>query len=322
MSMSWGGPEWTTETTDCDSYFNHLGVTYVASTGDSGKGVQYPSASPYVVAVGGTTLTLNGDGSYGSESAWSGSGGGTSQYEAKPGYQTGFQSSNYRDVPDVAFDADPNSGVAVCCNGSWRVVGGTSVSAPCWAGLFTLGGLSGVPSVYSQASTSGLYSNNYHDITTGSNGFSAGTGYDVVTGLGSPKANNIVPGIANKLSFTTQPSASNAAGVVFATQPVVTVQDSVGNTVTASNVSISLSITSGTGTSGAVLSGNTPVAAVNGVAAFSGLSIDKPGSGYTLTAASSGLTGTTSVSLTVGLGPSSKLNISGYTSPATAGIAG
>ena len=94
-------------------------------------------------------------------------------------------SLSYRDVPDVAFDADPNSGVAVCCKGAWGVVGGTSLSAPCWAGLFTLGGLNGVSSVYSQASTSGLYSSNYHDITTGSNGFSAGTGYDVVTGLES-----------------------------------------------------------------------------------------------------------------------------------------
>ena len=326
VSMSWGGSEFSGETSTDAYYFNNPGVTYVASTGDSGAGsppaIQYPSASPYVVAVGGTTLTLNGDGTYGSETAWSGSGGGTSQFEAKPGYQTGFQSSSYRDVPDVAFDADPNSGVAVCCKGAWGVVGGTSLSAPCWAGLFTLGGLNGVSSVYSQASTSGLYSSNYHDITTGSNGFSAGTGYDVVTGLGSPRANNIVPGVANKLSFTTQPAGSNTAGVVFATQPVITVQDTVGNTVTSSNFSVSISITSGTGTSGAVLSGNTTVTAVNGIAAFSGLSIDKPGSGYTLSAASSGLTGAASVSFTVVLGPSSKLIISGYTSPATAGIAG
>jgi hypothetical protein len=320
VSMSWGGSEFSNEALVDSYYFSQAGVTYVASSGDTGAGAQYPAASPNVVGVGGTTLTLNSDGTYAGESAWSGSGGGTSLYETEPSYQTDFQSSAYRDVPDLAFDADPVSGVAVCYNGGWIQAGGTSLSAPCWAGLFTLGGLSGVSSVYSQASTSGLYNNNYHDIITGSNGFSAGTGYDQVTGLGSPKANNIIPGTANKLSFTTQPAASNTAGVVFATQPVITVQDSIGNTVTASNVSVSLSITSGTGTPGAVLSGNTTVAAGNGVAAFSGLSIDKPGSGYTLTATSSGITGSASVSLTVVLGPSSKLNISGYASPSIAGV--
>ena len=289
VSMSWGGTEWSSETT-VDSYFNQPGITYVASSGDAGAGVQYPAACPYVVGVGGTSLTLNSDGTYASESAWSGSGGGTSLYEVAPGNGaaatatvggglvtniavtaggtgyinfplvtlsggggtgatatatvahgsvtainitsggTGYTSAptvaiaNNRSVPDVAFDADPNTGVAVCYNGGWMQVGGTSLSAPCWAGLFTLGGLSGVSSVYSQAATGILYSNNYHDITAGSNGLSAGTGYDQVTGLGSPKANNLVPGVAAQLSFTTQPSTSNSGSTAFASQPAVTVQ--------------------------------------------------------------------------------------------------
>jgi FG-GAP-like repeat len=389
VSMSWGGAEFSSEAS-VDSYFNHAGITYVASSGDSGSGpgAQYPAASPYVVGVGGTTLTLNADGTYGSESGWSGSGGGTSLYEIVPGNGavasatvasgqvtniqvtaggtgyvafplvtltggggtgatasvtvangsvtaisvtssgTGYTSApavviaNNRSVPDVAFDANPNTGVAVCYSGGWIKVGGTSLSAPCWAGLFTMGGLSGVNSVYSRASTGALYSNNYHDIITGSNGLPAGTGYDQVTGLGSPKANNIVPGAASQLSFTTQPSTGNSGGTVFAGQPVITVQDAGGNTVTTSTVSVTISITTGTGTSGATLSGTASVIAVNGIATFSGLSIDKAGSDYTLTATASGLTSAVSNPLNVLMGPVSKLSVSGFTSPVTAGTAG
>ena len=302
VSMSWGGPEFPTETR-FDSYFNNPGVTYVASSGDTGAGVEWPAASPYVVGVGGTMLSLNSDGSYGSESAWSNSGGGTSAYETEPSYQSSFQSSGYWEVPDVAFDA--GTGVAVYSSqqsqgsvAGWQAWGGTSLSAPCWASLFALGGLGGVPSLYSQASTSATYANNYHDITTGSNGLPAGVGYDEVTGLGSPKANNLVPGPPNQLSFTTQPSSSDTAGVAFGTQPVVAVEDVSGNTVTASIASVTLGIASGTGANGATLSGTTTVSAVNGVATFSGLSINLQGTGYVLTATSSGLNQAISNNLT------------------------
>ena len=295
VSMSWGGPEFSGET-GYDSYFNNSGVTYLASSGDSGEGISWPAVSPYVVGVGGTVLNLNADGSYGSEMAWSGSGGGKSAYETEPSYQSNFQSSAYREVPDVAFDAA--TGVAVYSSqqssrgpgAGWQVWGGTSLSAPCWAGLFALGGLSGVPSLYSKAATVPLYANNYHDITTGNNGLPASAGYDEVTGLGSPKANNLVPGAANQLSFITQPSSSNKAGVAFGTQPAVAVEDINGNTVTASIANVTLAIASGMGTNGAKLSGATTVSAVNGVANFSGLSINLPGTGYALTATSSGLT--------------------------------
>jgi alpha-tubulin suppressor-like RCC1 family protein/Tol biopolymer transport system component len=191
VSMSWGSPEFQSETS-YDYHFNHSGITYVTSSGDKGAGVNWPAASPYVVSVGATTLTTGSDGTYFSETAWSGSGGGQSAYEPEPLYQKGFQTYNTRSVPDVAFDADPNSGVAVY-NQGWAVFGGTSLSAPCWAALFALSNQGGVSWVYLQA-TQSIYSANYHDITIGSNGLPPGIGYDLVTGLGSPKVNNLIAG--------------------------------------------------------------------------------------------------------------------------------
>ena len=110
--MSWGGGEFSGETS-YDSYFTtpsgHAGVTFVASSGDSGAPVGYPAISPNVLSVGGTTLNLTSSGSYISESGWSGSGGGISRYESQPTYQKGVvtQSTTYRTNPDVAYDADP-----------------------------------------------------------------------------------------------------------------------------------------------------------------------------------------------------------------------
>ncbi len=128
-----------------------------------------------------------------------------------------------------------------------------------------------------------------------------------MTGLGSPKANNLVPGTAAKLVFTAQPSANNTAGVAFAAQPVCAVQDASGNTVTTSNATVTVAITTATGTAGAALSGNTTVSGVNGVATFSELSIDKAGNGYTLTAASPGLVSSSSIAFDVPAGPPAQL---------------
>jgi subtilase family serine protease len=193
VSMSWGSPE-AFDTSIYDSHFNHPGVTYLASSGDDGNVPQWPAVSPYVVAVGGTTLTTLQDGTYVSERAWPGSGGGTSAFVLKPTYQIGYQTGNYRGVPDVAFDADPNTGVPVYDTtdlGGWWRIGGTSLSAPCWAAFYALINHSGPAWTYSQAASAPAYSANYHDITTGSNGLPAGPGYDLVTGLGSPKANDL-----------------------------------------------------------------------------------------------------------------------------------
>ncbi len=215
VSMSWGGNEFLLESS-YDFHFNHPGVTFTASSGDSG-GVIYPAASPYVVAVGGTTLELDPvTGAVTLETAWSGSGGGLSAFEAEPGYQSAYPipyTGGKRGVPDVAYVADPSTGVAVFdstpFNGQagWFQVGGTSVGAPQWAALIALAnqgratGLSISSDLNSSpeysAATGAAYAANYRDILSGSNGScticSATPGYDFVTGLGSPNANNLVP---------------------------------------------------------------------------------------------------------------------------------
>jgi hypothetical protein len=150
VSMSWGFNEFPGET-QYDSYFTTPGITYIAAAGDS-PGVTYPAASPDVLSVGATTLNLNGSGGYGSETAWSDSGGGYSQFEAEPAYQDSVQSTGERSTPDVAFDGDPNTGATVYFTpatgggnwnwstpqGSWQTVGGTSLGTPAWAGIIAI----------------------------------------------------------------------------------------------------------------------------------------------------------------------------------------
>lgn len=212
VTMSFGGSEDSGETS-FDSYFttpaNHGGVTFLASTGDDASPGGYPAYSPNVVAVGGTTLHVDSSGNYVSETGWSKGGGGLSAYESQPPYQTGTvtQSGSRRATPDVSFDADPASGVAVYdsydygTTKPWVQVGGTSLSSPCWAGIIAiadqqrslagLGSLDGstetLPDLYLMAAS------NFHDITSGNNGYSAGAGYDLVTGRGSPIANILIP---------------------------------------------------------------------------------------------------------------------------------
>ncbi|HVN05662.1 MAG TPA: S53 family peptidase [Bryobacteraceae bacterium] len=212
VSMSWGGGEASNESTT-DSYFNVPNVTMLASSGDGGHGVSYPAASPYVVGVGGTSLTINSSvGAYVSETAWSDSGGGVSSYEPEPVYQGGVQSTGMRGVPDVAFDADPNTGVPAynsyackACYTGWDQWGGTSISAPQWAGIIAITNSMRVAAGKTNLSQVQfllypLAEADYHDITSGTNGTcgsvcTAGTGYDFVTGVGSPKANLLIPAL-------------------------------------------------------------------------------------------------------------------------------
>ena len=202
VSMSWGGAEFSSEAS-YDYHFNRAGATFTASSGDSGAGVEWPAASPYVVSVGGTSLYVDGSGNVLSETAWSGSGGGISAYEPRPAYQNGWQAGNGRGVPDVSYLADPNTGVSVYIgsyNGSsgWITVGGTSAGAPQWAALVALAN-AGRASSLSATDTplyglgASSYSTFYRDITAGNNGYGALPGYDYVTGLGSPLASQIVP---------------------------------------------------------------------------------------------------------------------------------
>jgi hypothetical protein len=226
VSMSWGGGEFSTEVT-ADSVFTtpagHQGVTFTASTGDDGSPAAYPAVSPNVVAVGGTTLSIDSSGDYLGESAWSDTGGGISEFEAQPSYQVGNvngTSSTHRTTPDVAMDADPNTGVYVLdsYSGGWFQVGGTSLASPMFAALVSIadqgralqgeGTLDGatqtLPLLY------GLPESDFHDITTGGNGtYNATVGYDLVSGRGSPIANLLVPALAGY--STNQPPTSPPA---------------------------------------------------------------------------------------------------------------
>jgi len=163
------------------------GASYGSLLGDS-----YPASSPYVISVGGTTLSTNSNGTYASETAWAFGGGGPSLYEPKPSWQTGVVPGSARGVPDIAFDADPASGALFIVNGSQTSDGGTSLSAPLFAGTWARlesahsNGL-GFPAgwFYSHGATSPEPSM-FHDVTTGSNGaYTASAGWDYTTGLGS-----------------------------------------------------------------------------------------------------------------------------------------
>lgn len=191
VSNSYGSVEFAGETS-FDSHFNHPGVAFTVSSGDAGYGPQYPAASPFVTAVGGTTLNANG-----SESAWAGSGSGCSVYEAKPSFQHDTGCAN-RTIADVSAVADPSTGAAVYSSfrtggkkgGSWYVVGGTSLSAPLIAGIYALGG---VPAGVQANSLPYGTPSAFHDVVSGSNGTctpgylcTAFAGYDGPTGLGTP----------------------------------------------------------------------------------------------------------------------------------------
>jgi len=214
VSMSWGSPEFSSMSF-YDSHFNRPNVTFTASSGDSGAGVEWPGASPYVISVGGTSLYLDGSNNRSSESGWSGSGGGLSSYYAEPAFQNGWQTSGRRGAPDVSYVADPNTGMIVydSVNGGWFVVGGTSAGAPQWAALIALANelrlnagaspLGGAnPALYplAQGNTTIPYTINptyFYDVSQGNNGaYSATTADDLVTGLGSPVANALVSALA------------------------------------------------------------------------------------------------------------------------------
>ncbi len=199
VSMSWGGGEFSTES-NYDYYFtSSYGAAFFASSGDSGSGVEWPAVSQNVVGVGGTTLNLDSGGNVLSEIAWNGSGGGLSVYETEPAYQTTYHvpgANGKRAVPDVSYDADPNTGVSVYDSlgyggqRGWFVIGGTSVGAPQWAAIRALGGSASNGTFYTDAA-SGNYAVYFRDIVSGTNGScgfycTAVKAYDYVTGLGSP----------------------------------------------------------------------------------------------------------------------------------------
>lgn len=170
VSNSYYGAEWPGETA-YDVHYKHPGVAITVSAGDDVSPF-YPAASPYVTAVGGTTLS----GSSGSwaETAWAHGGQGCSLYEAKPNWQNNVGCQKTRAAVDVAAIADPQTGVAIydSTSGGWLVAGGTSVGAPFVAAAYALGNPQGP--AYSYAHRSAFY-----DVPP--------VGYDLPTGLGSPR---------------------------------------------------------------------------------------------------------------------------------------
>lgn len=177
------------------------GQTFFVSSGDSGSAecgsgtvtVSYPASSPYVYAVGGTSLYSDSSYNYLSESAWSGGGGGVSQYETAPAWQQQYLGATRRIVPDSAYDADPNTGAIIVVNGRSAQYGGTSLSAPLmtatWARFQSAEGNAlgfAPPNVYWAAVNITTPYVPVHDVTTGSNGaYSAAAGFDYTTGFGS-----------------------------------------------------------------------------------------------------------------------------------------
>ncbi len=198
VSNSWGGGEFSEESV-FDDYFVHPGVVFFASAGDSGGARSWPALSPNVVNCGGTSLYLNSTGERTSpETSWSDSGGGPSAFEPRPAYQEAIASlvGSVRGGPDIAFDANPYTGVLVYdsfSNGGisgWLVFGGTSVSSPCLAGAANLANHQRTSSADELKNLIYLsYASDrsrYYDITSGSAGsFHCESGWDFVTGVGT-----------------------------------------------------------------------------------------------------------------------------------------
>jgi subtilase family serine protease len=189
VSMSWGDPEWSTESAE-DKLFNKKDVVFFAASGDSGIGVSiYPGSSPNVVSVGGTYFNRNGNGDFESE-VYGGGGGDLSPYEPRPSYQSGIESivGTQRGYPDVASD--------FCCaviylEGGWYSVGGTSWASPTFAGIVNAAGslekstVDELTMMYDELANPTEYKADFNDITQGNS--QCKTGWDLCAGIGSAR---------------------------------------------------------------------------------------------------------------------------------------
>ncbi len=190
VSNSWGASEFSGESA-YDAHFVQPGVSFFVSAGDAGLPAEYPSASPNVISVGGTTLHFDSAGTFTGETGWSSGGGGCSAYETANAAQAAFAGygqsgcGGARATPDVSLDADPASGVSVYDSygyqgkKGWFTVGGTSASSPMWAARSADAAATvGASYVYGGSIT-------YRDITSGNNGAPCLVGFDLCSGRGS-----------------------------------------------------------------------------------------------------------------------------------------
>lgn len=206
VSNSWGGSEFSTEGT-FDTHFATAKVVYFASTGDN-PGVEWPSISAKVVAVGGTsTSRSNNTGGFFGEASWQDGGGGQSAFVTRPAYQNAISAivGARRGVPDISADAYPYTGVWIVCGtgcgapaGSWNVIGGTSVASPLVAAMVNAaGGFAASSAAELTKVYAGLGTTKFYDIKRGICGHHAGfqttggtapavTAWDFCTGVGSP----------------------------------------------------------------------------------------------------------------------------------------
>ncbi|HKI16621.1 MAG TPA: MBG domain-containing protein, partial [Isosphaeraceae bacterium] len=310
--------------------------------GDGGyvPAAEHPAASPNVVSVGGTSIVIDSAGDYpgtgpSGEVAWGdgtqsgtagGGGGGLSAVEPEPSWQVGvvpasIDSVDARALPDVSMDSGAaqeydvftstlsGSSVSAAAVG-WLGDAGTSAATPIWAGLIAIADqgrvlAGGTPLTGSTQTLPALYSlpaTDFHDIVNGNNGDPAGPGYDLATGLGTPVANLLVPGLASyempsQMAIKTEPPSRVGVGGAFGL--TVQVEDSLGKAVSGGTVTVALGNNPGDATLGGTLTA--PV--VDGVATFSDLTLSQPGTGYTLTVTDSAIAGaqtTTPITVTAG----------------------
>ncbi len=277
-------------------------VTFLASTGDSGAapGAGYPAVSPLVGGVGGTVITVNGTSpnyTYGGETGWTDGGGNFSNTYPQPSYQVadGFDSNGFRTIPDISSNAgtpvaiyDPFDFPAT----PWVGVEGTSISSPTWAGFIAvadegrqylydeapLGGPSQtLPALYAlggPANAPANYNTYFHDIVSGNNGFPAGPGYDLVTGIGSPRLENLLPqlaayGVASTAAITIQPPVSVTQGGFFG----MAIEAQTANGALAIGFQGTATVTLTGGPVGGTLGGTTTASFSSGVAFFNDLTL-------------------------------------------------
>ncbi len=229
VSMSWGSKDFSGEAT-FDGHFDLNGPLFFASSGDAGGEVDYPSCSPFVSAVGGTSVATSSSGAWTGECAWGdgtagdgGGGGGTSAYEPKPAWQNAVTLvTGGRGVPDISSNADPSTGLSVYDSTpyegyeGWMVIGGTSASSPSMAAMVNV---SGVAYASTTQFLTALYVNAletpypFRDITCGSNGFPALVGWDFAAGLGTPLGpGSFAPPITASITTPAKPTVTVSSG--------------------------------------------------------------------------------------------------------------
>lgn len=302
VSMSWGGSETSSESRD-DSYFTKSGVSFFAASGDTHSEVIYPSSSPDVISVGGTTLDVTSTGTWSSESAWSTAGGGCSRYETANPAQASYSTYDQRNAtcagkraaPDISLDANPNTGVAVYDTvrvtglSGWIQVGGTSASTVMIA--------SHAAETATQVNAANVYGGSLkiYNVTSGSNGHPCMTGYNLCTGLGSW---NTYKGTANTPPAGSLKFTSSTVSVKAGTAAALTISTGASGSATVTITSGSATGTFSTSPAGTYKSSDSLTVTTSGTVFYYK---DKKAGSDTLTASASGWTSATkTVSVTAG----------------------